>query len=303
MIFFIMSGCSSIKELPTSNSEFAVMNVGASYSPDGKKFIFASNRSGESSIFEYDFNGTSVVELTKGYHGDEWSSSGSYNPNGTTIIFDSNMKQVFQPFELNFSTSQFIIRLSSYGSAYRGVSYSYDGTKIVYAKMSTDLQYYNICIADVDGKNEKYITKNKYNDLRPSMSKSGLIVFYRIIDDETDIILVNSNDSSLKETNITRTLDIDEYDPVFAHNSDVIYFVQGKINDVGRILSMNSDGSNTKVIVDKLGHYQSVATSFDDKKLLFSFKEKVDDPLDIYQTNSDGSSLKQLTFGISNTIK
>jgi len=213
------------------------------------------------------------------------------------------MKDIFQPFEVDLSTSIFKIKLNDYKTSYRYVSYSPDSTKIVYSKANSTLPFYNICMADADGSNEKYITNLNYHSFKPSLSPSGLLIFHTIAGNQTDLILVDINDPSLVLNNITNSPNVDEYDPAFAHNSDTIYFVQGKIDGLGKILSMDSTANNVKTIIEKSGHYQDITVSFDGQKILFSYREAINDPLDIYMVNIDGNSLKQLTFGTSSEIK
>jgi Tol biopolymer transport system component len=59
------------------------------YSPDGKRIVFASNRSGNYELWVCDSDGSNPVQLTSFGYAAPW---GGWSPDGKWIAFDSNLK-------------------------------------------------------------------------------------------------------------------------------------------------------------------------------------------------------------------
>lgn len=85
------------------------------------------------------------------------------------------------------------------------------------------------------------------------------------------------------------------------HNSETM-FQKGEINEAGfagnsalRALDLNTGKSRTLVEV-KEGIVRDPEISFDGKKIIFSMRKNRDDSYHIYEIDSDGTHLKQLTF-------
>jgi Tol biopolymer transport system component/tRNA A-37 threonylcarbamoyl transferase component Bud32 len=58
------------------------------FSPDGRRIVFSSDRSGNPEIWACDRDGSNAVQLTS--FGDHWVTSPRWSPDGTRIAFDSN---------------------------------------------------------------------------------------------------------------------------------------------------------------------------------------------------------------------
>jgi Tol biopolymer transport system component len=63
-------------------------DIQARYSPDGKRIVFESNRSGTEEIWICNADGTNAVQLT--YFGNAWSGTPTWSPDGNNIAFAAN---------------------------------------------------------------------------------------------------------------------------------------------------------------------------------------------------------------------
>lgn len=67
-------------------------NRDASWSPDGLKIVFASDRSGNWNVWSMDANGTNLANLTKKCNvGKSFCNQPSYSPNGMKIAYSSDL--------------------------------------------------------------------------------------------------------------------------------------------------------------------------------------------------------------------
>ena len=86
------------------------------------------------------------------------------------------------------------------------------------------------------------------------------------------------------------------------HHNTATIFQQGEINaksfEPGAELKvLDTKTGNTIVLLEtKTGVIRDPEVSFDGKKIVFSYRRNIRDDYHIYEINSDGSNLKQLTF-------
>ncbi len=132
----------------------------------------------------------------------------------------------------------------------------------------------------------------------PTWSPDGnKIIFVKTVpftNDNFDIYSINSDGSNL--TNITYS-SMDELYPIYSPNGDKIAFL-GTWYIYGSIYIANSDGSNPEKITDDLEIVGIISWSSENK---LAFTAKINDMMEIFIINSDGSDLTQLTNNSSNS--
>jgi Tol biopolymer transport system component len=127
----------------------------AQYSPDGKRIVFHSTRSGASEIWASDADGSNAVRLTA--FSAPITGSPRWSPDGQWIVFDSNKEGQFEVYRMraNGGTPE---RLT-HNPAIDGVpSYSRDGRFIYF--MSNRSGSNQVWKMDADGRNPRQITHN-----------------------------------------------------------------------------------------------------------------------------------------------
>jgi Tol biopolymer transport system component len=127
----------------------------AQYSPDGKRIVFHSTRSGASEIWASDADGSNIVRLTN--FSAPITGSPRWSSDGQWIVFDSNKEGQFEVYRVraNGGTPE---RLTN-DPAIDGVpSYSRDGRFIYF--MSSRSGSNQVWKMEADGRNPRQITRN-----------------------------------------------------------------------------------------------------------------------------------------------
>ena len=297
---FFLPGCLETVTTDETTTTTAIINVGPEFSRDSANLYFSSNRAGNGNLYRLSLLTTSPVALTT-YTADEWTCRGGSNPDGTSILIETNASGNFSLASFNPTSAVYTTVLYTAGVNYRYASYSPDGTKICYSKLTVGS--YKIFVANADGTSPKQISSGTGNDYKPSLNSAGKVVFYRVVNNQADLYLVDTNDTNLTEQNLTSTTSDasyhDETDPVFSNSvTDRIVFVQGTIGGVGRIVAMQTDRTSSEVLVGTSGEYLDVALSYNGQRMAYSYRATPGSGnIDIYLANASGQLLKRLTYG------
>ena len=152
-----------------------------SWSPDGKRIAFASDREGRVNIHgipTYDIcvmdaNGGNRRNLTNNPSND---SSPSWSPDGKRIAFASDRGGPLLYFDIYVMDADGANqqRLTENRKNDWHPSWSPDGKRIVFASDGKgDLENFDIYVMDADGENQQRLTNNRVDDGSPSWSPDG----------------------------------------------------------------------------------------------------------------------------------
>jgi Tol biopolymer transport system component len=126
----------------------------AQYSPDGKRIVFHSTRSGASEIWASDAHGSNAVRLTN--FNAPITGSPRWSPDGQWIVFDSNKEGQFEVYRMRADGGP-PQRLTHNSSTDAVASYSHDGRSIYF--MSNRSGSNQVWKMDADGRNPRQITR------------------------------------------------------------------------------------------------------------------------------------------------
>jgi Tol biopolymer transport system component len=127
----------------------------AQYSPDGKRIVFHSTRSGASEIWASDADGSNAVRLTN--FSAPITGSPRWSPDGQWIVFDSNKEGQFEVYRMRANGGA-PERLTHHSATDGVPSYSRDGRFIYF--MSNRSGSNQVWKMGADGRNPRQITRH-----------------------------------------------------------------------------------------------------------------------------------------------
>ena len=233
-------------------------------SPDGKKILFESDRTGTSELYVMDLDGTNLKRLTNNA---EHDNSPKWSPDGRQIVFARDLADNSEIFIINSDGSN-EKRLTDTPGDDSHPNFSPDGKRIIFnsARTSPDLkiewrfQYHEIFTMNIDGSDVRQISSFKIVSTYPSISPDGTKICFRRV------------------TN----------DPGFNYD-----LTTGKRNS--EVFVMGIDGSNP-VNVSSNPAYDGWPTWTPDGKVIFSSNRAgIPYSAQLYLVNIDGSDLKLIS--------
>ncbi len=189
-----------------------------SWSPDGTRLAFVSNRDGNDEIYVMNADGSSQTRLTNNA---AFDFDPAWSPDGTRIAFTStrdfpgitgNIANGFELYVMNADGTN-PVRLTNNSTSDSGPSWSPDGTRIAFTSQRDGLPL--VYVMNADGSNQINITQSTTLDSSdpewsPDGSKIAFTSYNRVGQTNADDIFLMNADGS----NITRVTNssFDEHD-------------------------------------------------------------------------------------------
>ena len=149
-------------------------DFGATWSPDGSRIAFSTDRDGNAEIYVMDQFGGNLVNLTNNGASD---GHPAWSPDGTKILFRSDRNGNDEIYVMNADgTNQ--TRLTNNAAIDYLPNWSPDGTKIAFTSYRTGNG--DIYSMNANGSGLKRLTNNPAEEVEPAWSPDGTtIVYYR----------------------------------------------------------------------------------------------------------------------------
>jgi TolB protein len=228
-----------------------IENAYPSFSPDGSKILFQSNRTGNWDVFVMNADGSGSRQLTDNPAAD---LTPSWAPDGSHIAFVSDR-----------TGNEDIYIMLADGSGLRNVTahpagdshpyWSTDGDRIIFNSTRGDGENDDVYIMQADGSRPVCITENDLWDTFASMSPDGSqIVFRRLLrvrgpegtTFNSEIFVMNADGS--EAVNVSRSGYFDGW-PAWSPDGRRVAFSSNR-SDVYQIYVMDADGSNVARVVE-----------------------------------------------------
>ena len=176
----------------------------ASWSPDGKRIVFASRRDGNYEIYVMDTDGSNPQNLTNDPHNDRYPS---WSPDGKRIVFSARREGHF---ENKFAITYEIYVMNADGGNEERLTdnrkndlrsvWSPDGKRIVFeSDRKGDFENFDIYVMDTDGGNQQKLTNHRAWDSSPSWSPNGeRIAFMSERDGNREIYVMDVDGGNLQ---------------------------------------------------------------------------------------------------------
>src|SRR5437867_3221431 len=253
-----------------------------SWSPDGSRIAFTSNREGKSAIYVMHRDGSGVKRLTQSAD----DSGAKWSPDGSRMAFTSRRDGNDEIYVMNADgTDQ---RNLTPGDGIDGFSpvWSPDGSRIAFCSLRDGKKH--LFMIDPNGSNQIRMTSGAANDFWPAWSPDGeQLVFESDRDGNSEIYVINVDE-------VTRLTDdvADDVDPAWSPSGSAIAFASRRNGDF-EIYVMNADGSSLRRLTQAHGDDIDPAWSHDGRRIAFTSSR--DGRKQIYVMNADGSGAHRLT--------
>jgi len=322
-IYTIASDGFDVRRL--TDDEFSGSNSNPSWSPDGSRIAFVSNRAYWHTVFSSDDpnrffdnrdrffdnragyreiytmspDGSDVRRLTDNESSD---SELSWSPDGSRIAFVSRRAAGRAEIYTMSPDGSDVRRLTNSQFSDFAHSWSPDGSRIAFYsnRDGDDFELYtrwasdrlDDC-ADACGSDVRRLTDNRADDRHPAWSPDGSrIAFSSDRDGDLEIYTMLSDGSDVRQ--LTDNQSDDEY-PSWSPDGSRIAFSSNRDGDY-QIYTMLSDGSDVRRLIE-LGGANIPSWSPDGSRIAFISDRGGD--YEIYTISSDGSDVKQLTINES----
>jgi len=147
------------------------LNIGASWTPDGKKIALTLSTNGNPDIYLIDLSGKILKRLT-----DHWAIdvSPTFSPDGKKMAFVSNRSGSPQIYVMELESGK-VKRLTFEGKYNTSPSWSKQN-RIAYASMNHGS--FDICTIDAEGGEPRYLTQDQGQNEDPSWSPNGRYIVF-----------------------------------------------------------------------------------------------------------------------------
>lgn len=158
--------------------------ISATWSPDGTKIAFASDRGGSLDVYVMNPDGSNIVQLTDDPALDccaEWS------PDGSKLLFHSDRSGDFEVYSMNADGSDVTNLTNDPAFDAYGV-FSPDGTKIAfsrYRELDPETAFMKIVVMNADGTDPVELTEG-IGETEPNWSPDGSQIVYQGWDEDAE---------------------------------------------------------------------------------------------------------------------
>ncbi|MDC0325232.1 DUF5050 domain-containing protein [bacterium] len=236
-------------------SNSAGNNTHPSWSPNGSKIAFVSDRDGNREIYIMDAEGTNVNRLTNDLAEDSFPA---FSPDGHRIAFTSSRDGNLEIYAMDVNGSN-LVRLTSEPGEDNMPFWSPDGRTIIFSYGLGDSR--EIYAMDADGSNRTQLTSNNAADMGPAYSPDGTkIVFNTNRDGNNEVYVMDSDGSN--QINLTNNPNNDGVSSRWTPDgSQILFWSRRQGANVDDVYLMNADGSNQINLTQNISSDDQYATA------------------------------------------
>lgn len=212
-----------------------------SFSPDGRKIVFQSDRNGNPDIFIMNADGTNVQQITSDSTRESYPG---FSPDGKKVLFTSKRDGNEELFEVNYHGTE-IRRLTNSPGNELSPSYSPDGKMITYFYEKGD-HHDQVYVAKADGSGAMNVSNDSLNNIYPAWANNNEIIYCAATAaDGKAIVLID-----LKKMSTKKKLTDDIFYASVSPDGSKLVAIGGAWKDAV-IYVCNADGSDKRILITK----------------------------------------------------
>ncbi|WP_419194997.1 cadherin domain-containing protein, partial [Novipirellula herctigrandis] len=252
----------------------------ASWSPDGSKIAFRSDRDGNDDIYVMDADGSNVTRLT--FTGTATEGMPRWSPDGTKILFHSDQDGNDEIYVMDADGSN-QTRLTNDASSDNGALWFPDGSKIAF-RSDRDGDY-EVYVMDVDGSNQTRLTFTVGDDSARDWSPDGSqLLFTSERDGNSELYLMDADGSN--QTRLTNDPGSDGGASFSPDGSQIAFRTDRDGNN--ELYIMDADGTNLRRLTNSSGTDSGPDWSADGSQILFNGNNSGNFEVSVLDLESDG---------------
>lgn len=273
----------------------------ASWSPDGGKVVFASNRSGQFEIHVINAEGGHRKQLT---HGKDPAYYPHFSPDGRKVLYMTYTEERVAIWVMT-SDGADGKRLAGTGAFNADARWSPDGEHIVFHSKRDETD--DVYLMSADGRDIKRLTLDARQNNTPSFSPDGSKILFVSKRTGNRELFVMDRDGS-HQYNVSRAHTLGCLVPSFSPDGlKIVFYAVDSIRAEApretamparaftEIFVMDSDGGNRVRLTTNEHRDMGPAWTPDGKRI--SFASNRSGNLDIYVMDADGTNVRRLTYG------
>lgn len=212
-----------------------------SFSRDGRKIVFQSDRNGNPDIFVMNADGTNLQQITSDTTRESYPC---FSPDGKKVLFTSNRDGNEELYDVNYDGTD-IRRLTNSPGNELSPSYSPDGKMITYFYEKGD-HHDQVYVAQADATGAMNVSNDSLNNIYPGWANNNEIIYCAATAADGKAIVV----ADLKKPNIKKKLTDDIFYASISPDGSKLVGIGGAWKDAV-IYVCNADGSNKRILVTK----------------------------------------------------
>jgi Tol biopolymer transport system component len=225
-----------------SPEDVAIAYDGApSWSPDGQRIVFSTERDGQSDIMVMEADGTGRRSLTTT---PSEEGAPSFSPDGRRIVFDTNRDGNSEIYTMD-AEGHSPVRVTTHAATDRSAAWSHDGQRIAFLSDRDRRPNFDVYVMNADGSGVQRVTMDG-TFWSPQFSPDGKFL---AVQGDRDIRLINLADRTVKRL----TFDPQNgMSPSWSPDGSRIAFTTTR-NGRLEVFTMHADGSNQNMLVSMPG--------------------------------------------------